>query len=203
MITDIYSYAFYLLHSSVQLLICTSFLLLDVDPSQAMNLEARVKDHIKDLQHRIRTNVLLGVGKVGDLASSTHFFGTYVLFQFAISGFVESIQSLFSGKPKKEKFSLAESLHLNGASIEQTTNNVLSLLVGASVELSQCQYATVSYKDHRLIHYSYNQYCQCLPRSARCRAPTQGRRCEKPCTRELHLRGHAYDFDYSTTPADY
>ncbi|KAH9973470.1 putative linoleate diol synthase [Lactifluus volemus] len=102
MITDIYS-----------------FLLLDVDPSQAMNLEARVKDHIKDLQHRIRTNVLLGVGK------------------FAISGFVESIQSLFSGKPKKEKFSLAESLHLNGASIEQTTNNVLSLLVGASVELSQ------------------------------------------------------------------
>jgi hypothetical protein len=162
-----------------------------------------VKEYIKDLQHRIKSNVLLDIGKVGDLVSSMHFFGTYVPVQFTISGFVESIQSLLSGKPKKGTFSLAESLHASGASIDRTANNVLSLLIGASVELSQCQYATVSYKDHRLIHYSYNQYCQCLPRSARCRAPTQGRRCEKPCTRELHLRGHAYDFDYSTTPADY
>ena len=130
-----------------------------------MNLEARVKEHVKDLQHRIKSNVLLDIGKVGDLASiSTRFFGTYVLFQLTISGLVESIQSLFSGKSKKEKFSLAESLHANGANIERTTNNVLSLLVGASVELSQCQYATVSYKDHRLIHYSYHQYCQFLPR---------------------------------------
>ncbi|KAH9973453.1 linoleate diol synthase [Lactifluus volemus] len=96
-----------------------SFLFLDVDPSQAMNLEARVKEHIKDLQHRIKANLLLDAGKLG------------------ISGLVESIQSLFVGKSIKEKFSLADSRYESGASIDRTTNNVLSLLVGASVELSQ------------------------------------------------------------------
>jgi hypothetical protein len=43
-----------------------SFLFLDVDPSQAMNLEARVKEHIDDLQHHIKASVLLDVGKVRD-----------------------------------------------------------------------------------------------------------------------------------------
>ncbi|KAH9972100.1 hypothetical protein BGW80DRAFT_1460029 [Lactifluus volemus] len=86
-----------------------SFLFLDVDPSQEMNLEARVKEHIKDLQHHIKANLLLDAGKLG------------------ISGLVESIQSLFVGKSIKEKFSLADSCHENGASIDRTTNNVLSL----------------------------------------------------------------------------
>jgi len=36
---------------------------------------------------------------------------------------------------------MAESLFANGASVDRATNNVLSLLVGASVELSQCECA--------------------------------------------------------------
>ena len=40
----------------------------------------------------------------------------------------------------KQKLTLAESLCKDGASIEHTTNNVLSLLIGASVELSQCEF---------------------------------------------------------------
>jgi hypothetical protein len=39
-----------------------SFLFLDVDPSKVMNLEERVKEHIKDLKHHIRTNILEDVG---------------------------------------------------------------------------------------------------------------------------------------------
>jgi len=103
MITDIYS-----------------FLFLDVDPSKAMNLEGRVKEHIKDLQRHIKTNVLEDVGG-----------------RLSIAGLVGTIQSLFSAKVKKHKLSIAENLFANGASVERTTNNVLSLLVGASVELSQ------------------------------------------------------------------
>ncbi|KAI0291817.1 linoleate diol synthase [Russula brevipes] len=102
MITDIYS-----------------FLFLDVDASKAMNLEARVKEHIRDLHRHIRGNILADVGKL------------------SIAGIVGTIQSLFSAKVKKQKLSVAESLFEDGASIDRTTNNVLSLLVGASVELSQ------------------------------------------------------------------
>ncbi|KAI9449938.1 linoleate diol synthase [Lactarius psammicola] len=103
MITDIYS-----------------FLFLDVDPSKSMNLEARAKEHIKDLQHHIKANILADVGG-----------------KLSIAGLVGTLQSLFSAKGRKQKLSIAESLFEHGASADRTTNNVLSLLVGASVELSQ------------------------------------------------------------------
>ncbi|KAF8473705.1 linoleate diol synthase [Russula ochroleuca] len=97
-----------------------SFLFLDVDSAKALNLEERVKEHITDLQRHIKANVLADVGG-----------------KLSIAGLVGTIQSLFSTKARKEKLSVAESLFANGASVERTTNNVLSLLVGASVELSQ------------------------------------------------------------------
>lgn len=103
MITDIYS-----------------FLFLDSDPSKAMLLEERVKEHLKDLQRNIKANILEDVGG-----------------KLSIAGLVGTIQSLFSAKAKKHKLSVAENLFANGASVDRTTNNVLSLLVGASVELSQ------------------------------------------------------------------
>jgi hypothetical protein len=102
-----------------------------------------VKEHIRDLQHRIKATVLLDAGKVRDLAFLTRSSRVHATFQLSIAGIVESIQSLFVGKSKKEKFTLADSLYANGASIDRTTNNVLSLLIGASVELSQCQYAAL------------------------------------------------------------
>jgi len=103
MITDIYS-----------------FLFLDADASKAMLLEEGVKGHIKDLQRKIKSNILEDVGG-----------------KLSIVGLVGTIQSLFSARAKKHKLSVAENLFANGASIDRTTNNVLSLLIGASVELSQ------------------------------------------------------------------
>ncbi|KAF8265060.1 linoleate diol synthase [Lactarius quietus] len=97
-----------------------SFLFLDLDPSKSMNIEASAKEHIKTLQGRIKANILADVGG-----------------KLSIAGLVGSIQSLFSAKARKSKLTVAESLYENGASAERTTNNVLSLLVGASVELSQ------------------------------------------------------------------
>jgi len=97
-----------------------SYLFLDADASKAMNLEQRVKEHISDLQRHIKANVLADVGG-----------------RLSIAGLVDTIQSLFSAKAKKSKLSVAESLFANGSSVDRTTNNVLSLLVGASVELSQ------------------------------------------------------------------
>ncbi|KAN0138085.1 hypothetical protein V8E53_003974 [Lactarius tabidus] len=111
MITDIYS-----------------FLFLDIDPSKAMNVEARAKDHIKALQLHIKANIVADVG--GNLS---------------IGGLVGNIQSLLSAKARKQKLTVAESLFENGASVEQTTNNVLSLLIGASVELSQSIINTVNF----------------------------------------------------------
>ena len=44
-----------------------SVLFLDLDPSKAMNIEARAKDHIKTLQRLIRTNIMIDVEvKVSD-----------------------------------------------------------------------------------------------------------------------------------------
>ncbi|KAI0260103.1 linoleate diol synthase [Gloeopeniophorella convolvens] len=106
-----------------------SFLFLDADPSKGMNLEASVKEHIKDLQRHIKTNILADVGG-----------------KLSIAGLVDTIQSIFSGgKSKKSKLSLAESLFAEGATIDRTTNNVLSVLVGASVELSQSLINIVNY----------------------------------------------------------
>jgi hypothetical protein len=68
--------------------------------------------------------------------------------QLSIAGIVGTIQSLFSAKAKKQKLSVAESLFEDGASIDRTTNNVLSLLIGATVELSQCTYRS---SDHGVV----------------------------------------------------
>ncbi|KAH8997828.1 linoleate diol synthase [Lactarius hatsudake] len=103
MITDIYS-----------------FLFLDVDPSKSMNLEARAKEHVEDLQRHIKANILADVGG-----------------KLSIANLVGTIQSLFNMRAKKPRLSVAEGLFESGASADRTTNNVLSLLVGASVELSQ------------------------------------------------------------------
>ncbi|KAH9986089.1 linoleate diol synthase [Russula compacta] len=100
-----------------------SFLFLDLDPSKVMVIEERVKGHIKDLQRTSRP--------------TSRFFCVHITFQLSIAGLVGTIQSLFSAKPKKQKLSVAENLFADGASIDRTTNNVLSLLIGASVELSQ------------------------------------------------------------------
>jgi linoleate 10R-lipoxygenase len=96
-----------------------AFLFLDVDSSTSMNLEARAKEHIKDLRRHIKATILSDVGKL------------------SIAGLVGTIQSMFSTKARKQRLSVAESLFENGASADRTTHNALSLLVGASVELSQ------------------------------------------------------------------
>jgi len=69
--------------------------------------------------------------------------------QPSVVGLVGTTQSSLSARAKKDKLSVAENLFENGASIDRTTNNVLSLLVGASVELSQCACALPLYR-HRL-----------------------------------------------------
>jgi linoleate 10R-lipoxygenase len=115
-----------------------SFLFLDVDPSKAMILEQKVKGHIKDLQRHIKANILEDVGGRVRYSVSARFSDIHASPQLSIAGLVGTIQSLFSAKVKKHKLSVAENLFASGASIERTTNNVLSLLVGATVELSQC-----------------------------------------------------------------
>jgi linoleate 10R-lipoxygenase len=125
-----------------------SFLFLDVDASKAMNLEARVKEHIRDLHRHIRCNIIADVGRVRYVTSSVQFLSTYTALQLSIAGIVGTIQSLFSAKAKKQKLSVAESLFEDGATIDRTTNNVLSLLIGASVELSQCTYRS---SDHGVV----------------------------------------------------
>ena len=117
-----------------------SFLFLDVDPSKSMNLEASAKEHIKDLQRHIKANILADVGgKVSKHPSWRISYRAHTILQLSISGFVGTLQSLFSAKARKQKLSVAESLFENGATVDRTTNNVLSLLVGATVELSQCE----------------------------------------------------------------
>lgn len=89
-----------------------------------MDLEERAKEHIKDLQSHIKANILAEVrGKL------------------SIAGLAGTIQSLFLAKVRKQRLSLAESLFESGASADRMTNNVLPLLVGASIELSQCEFA--------------------------------------------------------------
>jgi linoleate 10R-lipoxygenase len=104
-----------------------AYLFLDLDPSKSMNIELSAKEHIKTLQARIKANIVADVGKL------------------SIANLVGTIQSLFSAKAKKQKLNVAESLFENGASVERTTNNVLSLLIGASVELSQSIINVVNY----------------------------------------------------------
>ena len=141
MITDIYSYV----SEAVVRMSCTNdeyrVLFLDLDPSKAMNIEARAKDHIKTLQRVIKTKITIDV----EVKVSGNPFGTSLivptrLSQLTVESLVAIVRSLFSAKARKQKLTLAENLFKDGASIERTTNNVLSLLIGASVELSQCEF---------------------------------------------------------------
>ena len=100
-----------------------SFLFLDVDPSKLIDVEARAKEHIKALQGHIKANILAKVGG-----------------KHSIVGLSGAIQSLFLAKASKQRLSLAKSLFEGAASADRTTNNVLALLVGASIELSQCEF---------------------------------------------------------------
>lgn len=67
------------------------------------------------------------------------------MLQLTFSGLVGTVRvrSLFSAKARKQKLPIAASLFANTASVDRTTNNILSLLVGASVELSQCECDTL------------------------------------------------------------
>lgn len=116
-----------------------------------MNLEASAKEHIKDLQRHIKANILADVGgKVSKQPSWRISYRAHTILQLSISGFVGTLQSLFSAKARKQKLSVAESLFENGATVDRTTNNVLSLLVGATVELSQCEIVISSTERWRL-----------------------------------------------------
>jgi hypothetical protein len=122
-----------------------SFLFLDVDPAKASNLEEAVKKHITDLQRHIKASVLADVGGrvrhvSGGPRPQRRSFFVHTALQLSIAGLVGTIRSLSSSKARKQKHSVAGSLFGVGASVDRTTNNVLSLLVGASVELSQCAY---------------------------------------------------------------
>jgi len=56
----------------------------------------------------------------------------------SIASIVNSLQQLF--KPKKAyRTPVAERLFETGMGADEVVNNVLALLVGATVELSQCQ----------------------------------------------------------------
>ncbi|KAH9967528.1 linoleate diol synthase [Russula dissimulans] len=82
----------------------------------------------RNLQRRIKANVLADAGGM-----------------LSVAGLVDTVQSLFCAKAKQQRLTVAERLFENGASADQTTNNVLSLLVGASVELSQSIINVVNY----------------------------------------------------------
>jgi hypothetical protein len=88
-----------------------------------MDLEARAKEYIKGLQGHIKANILAEMGG-----------------KISIAGLAGTIQSLFLAKARKQRPSLAASLFESGASADRMTNNVLSLFVGASIELSQCKF---------------------------------------------------------------
>ncbi len=108
-----------------------------------MNLEERVKEHIKDLQRRIKADILADVGGRVRHAIFQQNCTLLTVLQLTFSGLVGTIQSLFSAKARKQKLPTAASLFAIIASVDRTTNNILSLLVGASVELSQCECDTL------------------------------------------------------------
>jgi hypothetical protein len=113
---------------------------LDVDPSKAINFEERVKEHIKDLQWRIKANIMKDVGgRVRHAIFQRGLSGLLTVSQFSLAGLVGTVQSFLFAKARKQNLSVAASLYASGISVDRATNNVLSLLIGASVELSQCE----------------------------------------------------------------
>ncbi|EIM86629.1 linoleate diol synthase [Stereum hirsutum FP-91666 SS1] len=106
-----------------------TYFFLDVDPSKAMMLEERVKKYVDELHRSIKEHVVFHAG--GGLS--------------LVEGVAESIQHLFSGsKTKKKTLPLAEKLFEQGRSADEVANNILALMVGATVELSQSLISVVN-----------------------------------------------------------
>ncbi|KAI0059711.1 linoleate diol synthase [Artomyces pyxidatus] len=97
-----------------------SYLFLDVDPAKKMRLEAQVKEHVSQLQDHIKSNLPLSARG-----------------RLSVAGVVSFLQQLFSGVADPRKSAFTESIADRGASADEVANNVLSVLVGATVELSQ------------------------------------------------------------------
>ncbi|KAI0059735.1 linoleate diol synthase [Artomyces pyxidatus] len=97
-----------------------SFLFLDVDPSKMMNLEIRVTDHVRQLQRDIKSDLTI--------SSSSG---------LSIAGLVGFVQQLYSGEMKDGRPSFAKPIIERKATLEEVSNSLLALMVGATVELSQ------------------------------------------------------------------
>ena len=86
--------------------------------------------------------------------------------QLSIASFVGTIQQLFSStKAKKStRVPFAHTLFERGGTVDEVTNNILALLIGTTVELSQStsqiRAADMSVDVGRL--YSPHQCCQLL-----------------------------------------
>ncbi|KAI0035301.1 linoleate diol synthase [Vararia minispora EC-137] len=96
------------------------YLFLDVDKGKEMRLEQHVKEHVADLKQLIEESAR------GRTSS-----------RFSIAGIVNTISGVFS-RQKRPQNVLTQRLMSRGSTEAEVTNNILALMVGATVELSQC-----------------------------------------------------------------
>ncbi|VDB91968.1 unnamed protein product [Peniophora sp. CBMAI 1063] len=99
------------------------YIFLDIDPDKAMRSQQGAKKHVEELKHLIHSTIRSN--------------------RMSMSGLVNSIQSMLGGK-KKSMNAVAARLLALGSDIDDVTNNILALMVGATVELSQCLVNTVN-----------------------------------------------------------
>ncbi|KZV63573.1 linoleate diol synthase [Peniophora sp. CONT] len=97
------------------------YLFLDIDPDKAMRTQQSAKKNVDELKSLIHSTITTR--------------GTN---RMSVSGLVNSLQSMLIGGKKKSMNAVAARLLTLGSSTDDVTNNILALMVGATVELSQC-----------------------------------------------------------------
>ncbi|TFY76746.1 hypothetical protein EWM64_g7266 [Hericium alpestre] len=108
---------------------CYTYFFLDVDASKKMNMQDRVKSHVSELKRHIKTTLITNAGG-----------------RMSLAAIVGSLHQLFATQKKKPyRAPLVESLFERGGTADDVTNNVLALLIGATVELSQCLMNVVNF----------------------------------------------------------
>ncbi|KAA1469100.1 linoleate diol synthase, partial [Dentipellis sp. KUC8613] len=109
---------------------CYSYFFLDADPAKAMHLEDRVKEHIKDLKFHIKATLVMNAGG-----------------RMSIAAWMGTLQNLFLSSKQKKAYRapFVETLFARGGTADEVANNILALLIGATVEFSQCLVNVVNY----------------------------------------------------------
>lgn len=123
------------------------YIFLDIEPDKAMKSQQRAKKYVDELKHLIHSTVHASGIQVGFTVTGHQGCSQQIL-QLLVSGIMGVLRTLLNGGKERPTNNIVAHLFELGSSTDEITNAILALVVGATVELSQCERVFLLCWDH-------------------------------------------------------